>query len=769
MYFKHIGLMILYLNCGAVFAADPPEAIAPIEYFVATDGQDNWSGKLPAPNASGSDGPFARIERARNAIRDIKGARPGNEYLPGPITVMVRKGTYYLDKTLIFGGREKGAGKWNRRDSGTQKASHDILSYPVEERGEKLEAWGTRHAPITYMAYPGEKVVISGGRPIIGPWKKHRGKIVVCHIPQVQEGNWYFRQLFVNGQRQMRARTPNCGAFYRIVEAIEPDNIEGLDVYPRGFKFNKGDFRNWRNLCDIDVVIFHRWNASRLLVSQVNEEKSIVKFTGSIDRPWDYLDHGIKSAWDGYNRYYIENVFEGLDEPGEWYLDRQTGNLYYWPVDDDIANAQVVAPVLDQLVRFEGQIGAYVQHITLKGFTFSDADWVLPPTGYGGSGDVGDVVEPAAVSLNGVRYCHFEENCIKNVGGYALNITGYGNRIVGNEIAYAGSGGIVMRNFSDKPNVISDNHIHHCGDIYSSGCAIYVDDGGGLISHNHIHHISQSGVMTRSQDQSKNISPERANQKQPLIIEYNKIHDVMYGSHDGAGIWVRFNNNIIRNNLIYDIYSANEGPGSPAWGIYLGCHTSETVVENNVVYRTRAGQLIIPCQMREIGQYDITIRNNVFADGHSGRTAKTHNPSHHNYAQICMSAEGPIPYQNVTFLRNIIYYSIEGDPALFTVSGSEKRYWPTESDYNIVFYTGGETPTIKGIKDVVTFADWQGLGFDAHSLIADPLFVDPAKDDYRLQPESPAFAVGFEPIDMSQVGPRKRAIATAKQLPGKSH
>ena len=69
------------------------------------------------------------------------------------------------------------------------------------------------------MAYPGEKPVISGGRKITGPWKTYKGKIMVCSVKEVSEGKWNFRQLFVNGKRQVRARIPNEGYYY-VEEAL---------------------------------------------------------------------------------------------------------------------------------------------------------------------------------------------------------------------------------------------------------------------------------------------------------------------------------------------------------------------------------------------------------------------------------------------------------------------------------------------------------------------------------------------------------------------
>ena len=106
--------------------------------------------------------------------------------------------------------------------------------------------------------------------------------------------------------------------------------------------------------------------------------------------------------------------------------------------------------------------------------------------------------------------------------------------------------------------------------------------------------------------------------------------------------------------------------------------------------------------------------------------------------------------QNIRVLRNIVSFS---DPEGFLINADEESL-PLESDYNLVHHTMGKELLIRGLPGVETFADWQNLGFDTHSIVADPLFVDPENDDYSLRPDSPAFKLGFKPIDLSRVGLR---------------
>ncbi len=118
-------------------------------FFVSPGGDDSWSGELETPNSEKTDGPFATISRAKDAVREIK------NIISEPIYVVLRGGKYFLDETLVF----------DQKDS------------------------GTKECPITYMAYPGEKPIVSGGRKIDGPWKIYDANIMVCNVKEVKDGN----------------------------------------------------------------------------------------------------------------------------------------------------------------------------------------------------------------------------------------------------------------------------------------------------------------------------------------------------------------------------------------------------------------------------------------------------------------------------------------------------------------------------------------------------------------------------------------------------
>jgi hypothetical protein len=552
----------------------------------------------------------------------------------------------------------------------------------------------------------------------MGRWVPYRDGIRVCTVEEARDEDWHFRQLSVNGVRRTRARLPSEG-YYEIEEALSETS----------FRYKEGHIKRWQKLDDAEVVVFHSWNESRFRVLQLDEAQRAIAFRDPQAR------HVI--GWTGAggpNRYYIENVLEGVQQPGEWYLDRHTGKLYYWPTED-LATSVVVAPVLLQILRVVGdaETDAWVEHLSFRGLTFSDTDWTLPEEGYPDCGDVGDIVEPSTITFTNVRHCVFEDNRIRNTGTYALEVNGAGTRVEGNEIYDAGGGGILTRNLHAEHNVFVYNHIHHCGLVYPSAVGINIDEGGGTFAHNLIHDITHSGIYTRhwaTETQPR----ERRNQEQGLVIEYNEIYDVALNINDAAGIFVRDSNIVIRNNVIHDVYAG--GSRCPGWGIYLGCETRDTQVVSNLVYGT--------LESVHVWYYDrnIIFENNIFV-GSRQCQINYQNPEH-------------LSHENVRFLRNIIYCTAPSGH-LFSVSG--ERSLPVESDDNVVFSAIGcvlNDPIIKGVPGVQSFADWRARGLDEHTITADPLFVDLEKDDYTLRPDSPAFKVGFVPIDVSAVGLRGR-------------
>jgi hypothetical protein len=273
-----LGMMVL----GTVMAhAATPE----MRLYVATNGNDNWSGHLAAPNATRTDGPFATLQRAQQAVRAQR--QGGNQKA---LTVVVRGGTYYLKTALLFTSEDSGP---------------------------------SAQAMTTYAAMPGEKPVISGGERITG-WKPDAQGRWQTTLSEVQSGNWYFSQLFAGEQRRFRPRLPKQGYGF-VAGAMAPSGKaqgKGFDQ----FRFGPGAFHaDWHDVDDIETLCFQIWGMARFRVAEIDEPNRTVRFMGDTHSTESYV------ALSKGKRYLVENVREALSDPGEWYLDRKSGVLTYIP------------------------------------------------------------------------------------------------------------------------------------------------------------------------------------------------------------------------------------------------------------------------------------------------------------------------------------------------------------------------------------------------------------------------------------------------------
>ena len=678
---RYCAFFVIFLCLSLVSALNASENLSKhIKFYVATNGNDYWSGTLAEPNNTNTDGPFFTIKRAQAEVRDLK----TKNALARSVMVLIRDGIHFLDETLIF----------------------------------KPEDSGTNENPITYKAFPGENPIISGGKLVSG-WQKKGTNLWVSQVKNYRN----FRQLFINGQRRFRARTPDNG-FFRIEEnpGLAPD--AKYNTPADKFKFAKGDIdHNWTNPRDIEIVVLHFWVDTHLPIQSIDEASQIVTFKHSSRRKLtdDFAGQGA--------RYYVNNVLEGMDQPGEWYLNSSTGNLYYLShPDEDLTTARVFAPHLEQLVRIEGdpKNQKWVEHIRFSGLSFQHTRYELAP------GDAGDLqaasTVPGGIFLTGAKNINIKNCIIKNMGTYGIEFSNgcQKNQVVFCELLDLGAGGIRLNGGDAKSDptlrtgniTITDNHLHHLGQIWHSGDGILSQhSGNNVFSHNHIHHLYYTGISVGW------VWGYRPSVSVNNRIENNHIHHVgqkLLSDMGGVYLLGPSPGTVVSNNLIHDVQSWGYG----GWGLYTDEGSSDILLENNIVYRTKSAGF-----HQHYGKENI-IRNNTFAYGQEAQIQRSRNEDHLSF----------------TFENNIVYYSID---KLIDKNWEGNNY---RFDKNL-YYRINDKPV--KFQDW-TFQEWKDRGQDIHSIISDPLFVDPEHDNFSLRKESPAFKLGFKPIDMTKVGPRSR-------------
>jgi len=548
-----IGLILQFLAPAVLRGA---ETATPVELFVATTGSDQNPGTL--------DRPFATLEAARGAIRALKGAGP----LPaGGVTVWLRAGTYPISRTFLLEGQDS----------------------------------GTANAPITYSNYKDELVSLSGGREI-GNFTKVTDPSVLRRIPEPARSKVLQTDLKAQGIvdfGELKAAA--------IDRPIEPDALElyfqgkpmtlarwpnhdwariaGVPAGANGgmFAYDGDRPKNWTQADDIWLHGFWTWDwaDSYEKVDSIDLSNRIIR-----TRP----PHGVYGYTAG-KRYYALNLLEELDEPGEWYLERQTGLLYFWPPAPITRGKSVVSMLEDPLVVLRDASYVTLRGITLE-FTRGSAVQIV-----GGTNNL--VANCAFREIGDIAVCigseiaspdkHIYDNPLLDGHG------GTSNGVVGCEMYDIGQGAIVLGGgdrvtLTPAGNFAVNNDIRDFSRTLATyRPAIWIYGVGNRAAHNLIYDAPHSAIILNGNDH---------------VIEFNEIHDVCLESVDSGSIYMGRDfterGNVIRYNFFHDLPDR-----SMISAVYLDDSASGATVFGNIFYNVPTGVLVG-------GGRDNRIENNIF-------------------------------------------------------------------------------------------------------------------------------------------------------------
>lgn len=705
------------------------------DLYVAEKGSDAWSGRLPDPK--GDDGPFATLQRARDAVRELKKRASDKD-----IVVQIRGGHYRLGKTVVFG---------------MEDSSGDSI--------------------ITYEAFPGERPVFSSD-VAFGGWRKPaeaipflpeaaRGKVWVADVPQLKDAPWRFLTLYDAKGRLPRARA----------KGFIPGKSSRTQLrFPAGVTM-----RDWPNLEDVEIVVrpHHAWVVNILPLESADVERR----TATTSVPATYAMNelhflpGLDSAW-------VENVIDALDEPGEWVLDSAEGTLYLWPRADGPPNG-IVAPRLREYIRVEGNIDVRgttdtpVRNLRFRGLTFTRGETYRVTNDDKGLQHDWEMHDKpnALLRLRGAENCVIERCHFVQTGGTAIRVDLHGkkNKIQSNHIEHIGATGILLCGYGpgtkdvNHHNVIFNNHIHHVGEIHAHSPGVFLwQSGENRVANNLVHHTPYSGIIlsgavtsffSKGGNGREVVRTMRRHELGPIkgkatlekvrpflhthdnLIEYNEIHHAMQQLNDGNGIYVRGAGagNIIRRNYIHDLLATTVMQSS----IRTDGGQRDTLITENLIFRCVSQGMQVKLNNHAI--------NNVIADIRPG----THKGEQRRPTYFKLY-EGPMT--GGAYQRNILYHP-GADTTFYqeinnrrTPSGAFAK--DADTDYNI-YYCAKDPSLSKAV-----LAEKQREGIDHHSVAADPLFENPKKGDFRFKPNSPALKMGIVPIDLSRIG-----LSDASQIP----
>lgn len=673
------------------------------DLYVATDGNDQWSGQMRQPNADRSDGPLATFAAAQRAVRSLRQQQPDRDR---PIIVAIRGGTYWLAETITFGPEDA----------------------------------GTSQAPTIYQAFGDERPIFSGGRPLSGWQVDDRGWWTV-DLTEVAAGQWRFGQIYVNDQRRFRPRLPKDG-YYRIAsQQAASDKAAGRGQDRFGFEPGQID-PGWTNLHDVEVVAFHQWTASRLPIAAVDSTQNIVTLAGHT------TGNDFWAQFTAGHRFFVENVREALGEPGQWYLDRNRGRLTYVPRPGETPdNTQVVAPRLRYLLLARGDLSQrrWVEHVELRGLTFAHSNWSTPPEGQ--SFPQAEINLGAAIAAQATRHFVLNGCAVRHTGEYAVAF-GPGcrdNRLEHCELVDLGAGGVKIGNAlpaewgdtlgapADEEALVShhtviDCLIAHGGRVHSAAIGVWVGHSPhNVIQHNDVFDFYYSAF---SLGWVWGYGKSEAHHND---LGFNHAHTIGQGVLSDMGCVYTLGispGTAVHDNHFHDVISYDYG----GWGLYTDEGSTGVEMYNNLVYRCSRGGF-----HQHYGREN-RIYNNIFAFGGEHQLQRTRTEEHLSF----------------TFERNIVYW--DNDSPLLGSNWKDDHF---SMDANVYWHAG--KPVV--FPGDLTLEQWQQQrGQDQHSRIADPGFANPQQGDFSLSADSPARALGFQPFDSSRAG-RQTPVVLTRDLP----
>ena len=672
---------------GGAAAAAEPAAVA--ELYVSPAGQDT--------NPGTADKPFATLERARDAVRKLRSA-DGKPL--GGITIWLRAGDYLRTAALELSAADS----------------------------------GTAEAPVVWRTWQDETVRLLGGRtlsgfrPVTDPavlnrlQEKARGAVrqidlraLGIHEYGAMKSRGFSRpttpahcELFCDGKPMTLARWPNEGEWSQIAgfpetQAQNDGHGGKIGRLEDGFSFAGDRPLGWKDTSDLWVHGYWAWDWANSYerVAALDREPRLIKTAPP---------HGLYGFRKG-QRFYFLNVLEELDQPGEWFLDRASGVLYFWPPNGSGESSSVAATLslLDQpLLRLSG-----AAHVTFQGLTLeaTRADAVVIQGGAG----------------NRIRGC-----TIRNIGNWAVRIEGgTGHGVMDCDVFDTGDGGVSLSG-GDRQTLAPGGHFvdncHFARQGRWSKCyvpAVLMSGVGHRAAHNLIHDHPHCAILFGGNEH---------------LIEFNEIHHIALETGDVGAIYTgrdwTFRGNRIRHNFIHH----TGGVGMGSMGVYMDDCVSGTEVFGNVFYKVHWAMFIG-------GGRDHRVENNLFVDC---------DPA------VRMDGRG---LDRSPVWSNMVFDTMKKSLAAVPQELYRQRYPAIANLDRYYEKTDGVPPENNVVARNVCVGKWLDAGWHANQDMLkleqnyvgpDPGFAAPDKMDFRIKADSPVWATGFQAIPWDQIGLRTR-------------
>jgi len=660
--------------------------------YVATNGSDHNPGTL--------DKPFLTLEKAREAVREIKksGSLP-----PGGLTIWLRGGDYFRKSALDL----------SAEDSGTDTN------------------------PVVWRAWHTEKVRLLGGRVITGflPLRddeikarldvKAQDHVMVADLRALGITDYgalssrgfgrpvtaAHGELFFGGLPMTLARWPNTGEWEHIAgfpKESGADDGHGTIIgsLKAGFNYAGDRPSRWKNTENLWVHGFwaYDWANSYEKVAGLDLPNHFIQ----TEEPFG--NYGFCSG----QRFYFLNILDELDEPGEWYIDPTAGLLYFWPPSSIESGEVLFSELNEPFLRI-----SEASNIAFEGIVFEAA-----------RGNAVEITNSTGIRIADCRIC--------NTGNWGVLINGGNDNGVSScEITDTGDGGVSLTG-GDRQTLVPGNHFvencHFQRQARWSKCyspAISMTGVGLRASHNLIHDHPHCAILFWGND---------------MLIEYNDIHHIALETGDVGAIYTgrdyTFRGNRILNNYIHE----TGGVGMGSMGVYMDDCVSGTQVMGNIFYKVHWAMFIG-------GGRDHRIENNLFVDCEpavraDGRGLDT-KPVWHNMVNTFMRgqmARVPLELYRQRYPEMKTLDAYYGMPGGTPIEGEAFTGVPPEGNRI------ARNVCIGNWIDIAWLADPKIFDIRDNFISNDHTLIGGYQNGFRIPPSSPVLKLGFKPLKFSEIG-----------------
>lgn len=598
------------------------------------------------------------------------------------------------------------------------------------------EDGGSTTGSTVYSAADGAKVTFTGGRKVTG-WQTAEDGLWKARV----DGK--FEQLWINGRRAVRARTPNAvdnrpgavGGYFNarsqaaldMFKDLKRPSFEAFVARPADYEVVKAIPEKERS--QVLLTVMQTWTVGQCRIQALNDEARAIRIVGGARYPF--------VEFEPDQRWYVENFRAALDAPGEWFLTAE-GELLYKPLPgEDMGKAEVVVPVTEKLMTVDGAKGVRFENIT-----FAHTQYIYGPAGHHdgqAAAGVGGTIE-----LDRCQDIHFTGCEITHTGGYGIWFrTACGHSSITRSYLHDLGGGGVRIGDTKMPDdatlthhvTVDDCIIHSGGRLFPSACGVFLAHAADCeVTHCDIGDLYYTGISAGWVWGYKH-SPSKRNR-----LDFNHIHHLGWGVLSDMGGFYglgRSEGTTVNHNHVHDVGSYRYG----GWGLYTDEGSTGVTLTHNVVHDTSESTF-----HQHYGKWN-QVSQNVFAYGRKAQIQRSRAEKHASFA-----------YEN-----NIVIYDI---PKLLDGTWFNWETGTYEMRNNLYWNSAGLPVQFQDTD----LAGWQKrTGHDEGSQVEDPLFMDAAKRDFRLKPESPALKMGFVPGDVKQAGVRGggewRKLATSLSFP----